>query len=745
MDNPRFARICALICFLLAGRASAQAPSLNPLPTPNLDLLAPGSVEEIERLPDGKFMIAGKFDRVGNHISRNLARLNANGSVDTSYAASNFTGVQQLRTDPSGRTYALIAGSLRRYTASGALDASFATVSLNADAARTLSLVSDGVIVGGGFTTVTSGNVFQRAGLVKIRIDGSVDPEFNVTAGFVRTLITTGFNEVLVAGGFTTIGGVARTGLAKLNTQGAGSVVSNWNPSLSLASGNAEVRDALTSAGSVFIAGNFDAIAGTPRAKLAKLSLSPGAGLDSAWNVSLTSAVGVRLAQVGSTLIVSASDLAVYANPPADALPGRRLMRAAMAGAGTIDAGFNPLINDANSRAAFPVASGTIPDRILVGGAFFGIVDTNRFAPTQLNFDGSVDAVNAFDEALLLGGVRQLIVDPNTQRTYVGGDFLRAGNDVMRHCLRLNPDGSLDRLWRAQNTAANRFPKIALVPGSGLWLSSAVGIVRLSLASGAQIPTWVNSNIDIRDLTASSTAIYASTNTPDRLVRLPLASNGVPDPAFVPAPNSLVFQMQFDAVENTLLVLGEFSEIGGGARPLIARINANTGSLISSFSPIFALSPARGGPSRLGIFSIDLDGVGAVWVSGDFDSVNGIARQSPVRVLLNSGALDTGAFAFTESVFSNSIGFSNGFLYGRPPNGFDSTEIRRVSVSGLDPHWRAVGSNTIRRSIEDISVTAFKGQQVLLGGSFNRIGSSARVALASVIENDMVFRNGFEN
>jgi hypothetical protein len=145
------------------------------------------------------------------------------------------------------------------------------------------------------------------------------------------------------------------------------------------------------------------------------------------------------------------------------------------------------------------------------------------------------------------------------------------------------------------------------------------------------------------------------------------------------------------------------------------------------------------------LFDIELDGAGGLWVSGVYDNVNGIARHSPVRVLLNSGALDATAFAFTESAFSNSIGFSNGFLYGRPPNGFDSTEIRRVSVSGSDPHWRAVGSNTIRRSIEDISVTAFKGHQVLLGGSFNRIGSSARVALASVIENDMVFRNGFEN
>lgn len=69
-------------------------------------------------------------------------------------------------------------------------------------------------LIGGAFTTV---NGVSRPKLARLNSDGSLDASFNVTVnGAIQGFILEANGDVIVMGSFTTIGGVARAGIARL-------------------------------------------------------------------------------------------------------------------------------------------------------------------------------------------------------------------------------------------------------------------------------------------------------------------------------------------------------------------------------------------------------------------------------------------------------------------------------------------------------------------------------------------------
>ena len=74
--------------------ASAQGP--GSLDTP-FNTAVSGDVYATAVLPDGKMIIGGSFTTVGGVARANIARLNADGSVDASFTASTNSGVTSVR------------------------------------------------------------------------------------------------------------------------------------------------------------------------------------------------------------------------------------------------------------------------------------------------------------------------------------------------------------------------------------------------------------------------------------------------------------------------------------------------------------------------------------------------------------------------------------------------------------------------------------------------------------------------
>ncbi|MBI2947450.1 MAG: hypothetical protein HYY23_07380 [Verrucomicrobia bacterium] len=184
--------------------------------------------------PDGKVVIGGYFSFVNGVTQNRITRLNSDGTLDTSFNAG--TGVA----GPRAVVY-------------------------------TLALQPDGkVIIGGDFIRV---NDVNRNNIARLNPNGSVDTSFDPGLGpdnYVESLALQADGKVLIGGSFTTVDGVRRVGLARLNADG--SLDSDFDPKLTFAVAISVSAIAVQADGKVLIGGLITAVNGVPRSGLARLN-----------------------------------------------------------------------------------------------------------------------------------------------------------------------------------------------------------------------------------------------------------------------------------------------------------------------------------------------------------------------------------------------------------------------------------------------------------------------------------------
>ncbi len=161
--------------------STTDIPSLNS--TFNLDLSGSSTpfIYKTLVLNDGKVLVAGRFESIGGHTTNDIARLNSNGSVDTSFTATNIGG----------------------------------GFSATSQYINTFVTQSDGkIIIVGSFSSVQGSS---RTGVARLNTNGTIDtglsnPGFT-TFSEVRDVVIQSDNKIVVVGRFD--GGIKR-----LNTDG---------------------------------------------------------------------------------------------------------------------------------------------------------------------------------------------------------------------------------------------------------------------------------------------------------------------------------------------------------------------------------------------------------------------------------------------------------------------------------------------------------------------------------------------
>jgi uncharacterized delta-60 repeat protein len=183
---------------------------------------------------------------------------------------------------------AVLAASLL-YAAPGDVDPTFYPGSgVNAAVNSVVALPGNKLLIGGEFTTVRNAS---RKGIARINPDGSADPTFDPGSGAngpVLVVATLPDGKILVGGAFTKINNTARNGLARLNNNGT--LDDAFNPA---ANAGASINAlAVLADGKIIVAGEFEAVAGTSRKRIARLNadgtldttFSPGGGADGTIN-----------------------------------------------------------------------------------------------------------------------------------------------------------------------------------------------------------------------------------------------------------------------------------------------------------------------------------------------------------------------------------------------------------------------------------------------------------------------------
>lgn len=240
----------------------------------------------------GKILVAGNFANIGNAspARMKIARLNANGTLDTTFAAHGFAAdasINTLAETADGRL--LIGGqfsgvslttrwSLARLSSSGAVDPSF-TIGVSGTPATVNRIVvqPDGkIVVAGDFSAArnnSGGTTNGVLNLARFNTDFSVDTAFTLNTGTnsaIYWMEQQVDGALLIGGSFTSVqSGISSNPRSKLARIGSNGVIdSGFTP----ATINGNVQTLLQQAdGRIFVGGSFSMIGGAIRNRLARL------------------------------------------------------------------------------------------------------------------------------------------------------------------------------------------------------------------------------------------------------------------------------------------------------------------------------------------------------------------------------------------------------------------------------------------------------------------------------------------
>ena len=397
---------------------------------------------------EGKEMIliAGYFSQINGVNRLNIARLNTNGSLDASFnnsgqIISSGGAVVSIAVQSNGnivlggyftQSYGLSRNYITRLNADGTLDGSFDPGFGASENLNSVSIQADGKIIVGG--NLKSFNGVGCNYVARLNTNGSPDITFNPGTGVngnVSTMrIQPSDNKIMIAGNFTSVNGIGRGYIARINADG--SLDASFNPGLGT---NSVVTSMLVqSDGNILVGGGFYYYNGTLVNKLIRVN-SAGT-LDGSFNMGASgpnNAVTAIATQTlsGVTKILIAGEFTSY-NSTSRPYIARLNMD------GSLDNTFSAAgLN--NSIKSMAVQS---DGKIVIVGYFTLYNGTSRNYIARLNSDGSLD--DSFDPGTGFNGLPYSLALQNDGKILVGGSFATYNKLSCRYICRLNIDGTLD-------------------------------------------------------------------------------------------------------------------------------------------------------------------------------------------------------------------------------------------------------------------------------------------------------------
>jgi hypothetical protein len=351
---------------MLVSPAHAQTPA--PLPTPNLDLAANGSVVCVLRLRDGSVVFGGYFTSVNGAAHRNIAKLKPDGTLDATFTLSIDETVYALAADANDKVYVggpftMVGGQPRsgiaKFSANGVLDPNW---NPGADGpVKAIAVGPNGAVYAGGYFLTIGGQPHNRIAKISAAT-GAVDAAWTPSLDHeVLAMDINAAGHVFVGGRFQFINGLSIPFLAKLAPGGDGAPDLQWIPR---ANGYpyALVSDR---AGHIYIGGDFTTAGGSNSIRLAKLSDSGTGGADMAWLPHADDYVlGFGIGDAGRLYIMG--DFQHIGGQP-------RARMARLLADGSLDPDFDPSFDDRVSGVVFG-NGGTL----FVGGAFAHVGGQSR-------------------------------------------------------------------------------------------------------------------------------------------------------------------------------------------------------------------------------------------------------------------------------------------------------------------------------------------------------------------------------
>ena len=231
---------------------------------------------------DGKIIIGGGFTSFnGTNINR-ILRLNSNGSIDSSFnVGTGFDNtIHSLNIQNDGKI--IIAGEFSNYNNNtsnriirvndnGSVDTTFSIGNGANNTIFTIHNQPDGKIILGGLFTTFNSNTTNY--LVRLNSNGSIDSTFNVGIGannFIRSIGFQTNNKIVVGGSFTNFNNSLINRLARI--ENTGSSDTSFLTATGSGANNTINSIAILADGGILLVGNFSSFNGAAINRIVKIN-----------------------------------------------------------------------------------------------------------------------------------------------------------------------------------------------------------------------------------------------------------------------------------------------------------------------------------------------------------------------------------------------------------------------------------------------------------------------------------------
>jgi len=737
------------LCFHSHGAAGDVDLSFDPGSGVN------GTVSSIVLQPDAKVLIGGQFTTVKGCVCRGIARLNADGNTDATFATANLPYSPVVITLALQRDGKVLVGhqyGLARLNSDGTVDTNF-NGNVWSDYSDdtivyTIAIQPDGkVLVGGSFATQI-GDTFS-SGVARLNADGSLDTTFNPGTGAngaVSSLALQTDGKVVIGGSFTFVNGTNRSRIARLNPDG--SLDSTFAPDTGP---NDTVRSVtLQSDGKVLIGGDFITVNGTNRTRIARLYA--GGTLDGTFDPG-TGVTGTGSGYGGSSIVrslVLQSDGKVLVGGFFAAVNGTNRNDIARLNAdGTLDPNFLPGAGTDGAGIVASVGVGAValqPDgKLLLGGDFSTVNGSVRSRVARLNANGVLDT--AFDSGTGVDGSVYVAVQPDG-KPLIAGLFSTVNELARSGMARLNVDGSGDSTFNPGSgaTPGRSVYSLTLQADGKVVIAGTFTqvnginrnrVARLNPAGGLDGSFEPGTGVAGTDFTIiKSLAVqsdgavliggsFATFNGMARNSLAKLRVDGTLDSSFVPATtdvdviNSIIVQP-----DGRILVGGYYNRTDAEyvfKTYKLIRLNAN-GTLDNSFQP--AVGPATQTDTYIWTMALQPDG--KVLVGGSAEGLGGIIRLNSDGTSDTSFAAKSVYLVFSLALQPNGRILIGGF-FGAPPA---LRNVARLNTNGsLDSSFDCLtGGHDYGDYVRSIALQS--DGKILIGGDFTTVNGVLRPYIA---------------
>jgi uncharacterized delta-60 repeat protein len=562
--------------------------------------------------PDGKIIVAGEFKLVNGAAKPNLVRLNADGTLDTTfnppviYSSGAGYPIQAIALQADGKIvicgqFSTPRNAVARLNADGSPDAAFnsSPALSNLWYGDDLKIAPDGKIVFTAIRLFPSGGALPY--LISLNSDGSLNSQIDSITG---KLAIQPDGKIIVIG----------NGVQRLNPN------LSTDSSFTTIFTNGAVNDVVFQPdGKFIIGGEFTEINSTPLVRVARIN--PNGSVDTTFNVNNAGANGIvhALVYLPSGKVLVGGDFTFYNGT---AKPRIALLNAD----GSLDTSFTA---DNSFFWLYDLAVQT-DGKIIAAGYVNG---ANHGPVIRLNADGSRDT--SFQAVIgNFGTGRRVLVQPDN-KVLVGGAFNYVNGAARQSLVRLNADGTLDTGFNSNVFSALIYALDVQADGKIL-VSGTTGTFRLN-ADGTQDAGFLTADVgnDVKSLPDGKVLVATGI---DKLKKY--NSDGTPDLSFNVTVAGTIYKIALQP-DRKILIGGSFTSVNGTIRGRIARLNAD-GTVDTSFNP-------PGGATGGSIFDIALQSDGKVIVGGEFTGINFDSNRKYLARLNSDGTLDAG---FSQTIDS---------------------------------------------------------------------------------------------